>query len=245
MAKITLGRVSIHLAAVCVGLGFVVQPVSAGQGLDVSMQQGRITIRAQGVSVKAILEEWGRIGHTTIVDADNLADQIVTLELIDVPEARALRTLLRDAAGYLAAARTERSDGDSRFDRILVMAESKAAAPQSASGLPGARTAPPGVSPVAGAGGTRGRAPFTANAAQQEQLQQLQQLLQRDGDDGDAEPVAPAPAFGSVPASRPGLPMGSTDPSQETAGIQTGAFGTTAPAEPANDGRPTTTIRGR
>ena len=248
VAKITLGQVSIHLAAVCVGLGFVVPPVSAGQGLDLSMQQGRITIRAQKVSVKAILEEWGRVGHTAIVDADDLADKIVTLELIDVPEARALRTLLRDAAGYLAAARTERSDGDSRFDRILVMAESKSAAPRSASGLPGTRPAPPRVSPAAGAGsspgGTRGRAPFTANAAQQEQLQQLQQLLQRDGDAGDADAVTPAPAFGSVPASRPGLPMGSADPSQETAGIQTGAFGTTAPAQPASEGR-TTTIRGR
>jgi len=53
MAEITLGQVSIHLAAVCVGLGFVVPPVSAGQGLDVSMQQGRITILAQQVSVKA------------------------------------------------------------------------------------------------------------------------------------------------------------------------------------------------
>jgi hypothetical protein len=248
MAKITLGQASIHLAAVCVGLGFMVPPVSAGQGLDLSMQQGRITIRAQQVSVKAILEEWGRVGHTAIVDADDLADRIVTLELIDVPEARALRTLLRDAAGYLAAPRTEPSDGDSRFDRILVMAESKAAAPRSASGLAGARPAPPGVGRVAGAGtspgGTRGRAPFTANAAQQEQLQQLLQRDGDDGDDGDADAVAPAPAFGNVPASRPGLPMGSADPSQETAGIQTGAFGTTAPAQPASEGRPTT-IPGR
>ena len=36
----------------------------------------------------------------------------------------------------------------------------------------------------------------------------------------------------------------SADPSQDTAGIQTGAFGTTAPAQPASEGRPTT-VRGR
>jgi len=214
MAKITLGQVSMHLAAICVGLGLVVPAVSAGQGLDVSMQQGRITIRAQQVSVKAILEEWGRVGHTAIVDADDLADEIVTLELIDVPEARTLRTLLRDAAGYLAAARTGRSNGDSQFDRILVMAETKAAAPRSASGLSGTGPAPPRLSQAAGAGsssdGTRGRTPFTANAAQQEQLQQL---LQRDGDDVKADAVAPAPAFGTT-APALVLPESNSEPSR-------------------------------
>jgi hypothetical protein len=213
MAKITLGQVSMHLAAICVGLGLVVPAVSAGQGLDVSMQQGRITIRAQQVSVKAILEEWGRVGHTAIVDADDLADEIVTLELIDVPEARTLRTLLRDAAGYLAAARTGRSNGDSQFDRILVMAETKAAAPRSASWLSGTGPAPPRLSQAAGVGsssdGTRGRTPFTANAAQQEQLQQL---LQRDGDDVKADAVAPAPAFGTT-APALVLPESNSEPS--------------------------------
>ena len=94
----------------------------------------------------------------------------MTLELIHVPEALALRALLRDAAGYLAAASTERWDGEPRFDRILVMAESKAAVPRAASGLLETRPAPPGVSSAAGAGSspgwTRGRTPFTATAAQ-------------------------------------------------------------------------------
>jgi len=247
----TLNQMSIHLAAACVGLALMVPSVSARQDLDVSMRRGRVTIRAQQVSIKAILDEWGRVAHTTIVHADDLADQIVTLALVDVPEARALRTLLRNAAGYLAALRTSRSDGASQFDRILVMADSKPTVPQSASALPGTKPQPPRVNPAANASsppgstdGRRGRTPFTATAAQQEQLQQLQQLLQSDGDDDvEADAGAPATTFGSVPTSRPGLPMRSADPSQEAAGIQTGAFGTTAPAQPAREARPTNTRR--
>jgi hypothetical protein len=222
----------------------MVPSISAGQRLDVSMRMGRITIRAQQVSIKAILDEWGRVGHTTIVDADDLSDQIVTLELIDVPEALALRTLLRDAAGYLAAARTSGSDGDSQFDRILVMAESKSAPPRSAAAATGTIPGPPRADATIPPGGRRERTPFTPSASQQEQLQQLQQLLRSDGDEAaDAAAVPATTTFGSVPASRPGLPMGSANPSQEAAGITTGAFGTTAPTLPAGETPPAATGR--
>ncbi len=244
--------VSIRLATICVALALAA-PVSAADDLELSIQDGRVTIRAQQVSIKAILAEWGRVGHTRIIDADGLVDEVVTLELVNVPEAQALRTLLRDAAGYLAAPRAALLEGGSRFDRILVMAETKGAATRQVSGVPGTRPAPPRVSPAAAGGslnvapsGGRGRAPFTATAAQQQQLEQLQQLLQQSDDGDDEEPASEdaIPAFGTVPASRPGLPLGSSDPDQEAAGVQTGAFGTTTTAQPATGAR-TTTIRRR
>jgi hypothetical protein len=246
MLKVSFREIVIRLAPVCVMLTFA-GPIAAADDLELSLKNGRVTIRAQQVSIKAILSEWGRVGNTAIIDADGLADQVVTLELVDVPEARALRTLLRDAAGYLAAPRAELSDGDSRFDRILVMAVTKPAAARQVAAVGGSRPAPPRVSPTSGRSpnnGQRGRTPFTATAAQQEQLEQLQQLLRQSDDGDDEEPEAvDLPTFGDVPASRPGLPMGSSDPSRVTVGIQTGAFGstTTAPAAAA----PTTTIRRR
>ena len=252
MVPRVLVKVSVGLATVCIALAFAA-PVWAADDLEFSIRDGRVTIRAQQISIKAILEEWGRVGHTTIIDADELGDRLVTLELVDVAESRALRTLLRDAAGYLAAPRSIRSTEGSRFDRILVMADTKAAAPRAVSAVPGSRTAPPRVSP-AGSGDGRavsaggGRAPVSATAAQQqqlEQLEQLQQLLQRpDGEDEGSEAVGSGPAFGTVPASRPGLPMGTADPNQEAAGVQTGAFGTTTPTQPTSGTR-TTTIRRR
>lgn len=97
MSKVSFTEIVIRLATVCVILTFA-GPIVAADDLELSLQNGRVTIRAQQVSVKAILSDWGRVGNTAIIDADGLADQIVTLELVDVPEARALRTLLRDAA---------------------------------------------------------------------------------------------------------------------------------------------------
>ena len=247
MAKVSFPDNVIRLATVCVMLTFA-GPIAAADDLELSLQDGRVTIRAQQVSIKAILSEWGRVGNTAIIDADGLTDQVVTLELVDVPEARALRTLLRDAAGYLAAPRAELSDGDSRFDRILVMAVTKPAAARQVAAVGGSRPAPPRVSPTSGRSpnnGQRGRTPFTATAAQQEQLEQLQQLLRRsdDGDDEEEPEAVDLPTFGNVPASRPGLPMGSSDPSRVTVGIQTGAFGSTTTA--SADEVPTTTIRQR
>ena len=244
MPKVSFTEFVIRLATICVMLTLA-GPTDAADNLELSLQDGRVTIRAQQVSIKTILSEWGRVGNTTIIDADGLADQVVTLELVDVPEARALRTLLRDAAGYLAAPRAELSDGDSRFDRILVMAVSKPVATRQVAGVRGSRPAPPRVSPTSGRSpnnGRRGRTPFTATAAQQEQSEQLQQLLRQsdDGDDEEEPETVDLPTFGNVPASRPGLPMGSSDPSRRTIGIETGAFGstTTVPA-------PTSTIRRR
>ena len=93
-----------------------------------------------------ILAEWGRVGNTAIIDADELADQTVTIELVDVPEAKALRTLLRTASGYLAAPRAAMSDGVSRFDRILLLAISKPTVRVATIASPGRTASPPTAS---------------------------------------------------------------------------------------------------
>ena len=214
------------------------------------MSNGRVTIRAQDALITDILAEWGRVGNTTIIDADELVDQTVTIELVDVPEAKALRTLLRTASGYMAAPRAAMRDGVSRFDRILILATSKpaariatvaspgrAASTSTASGALGQRL---GVVPSVPRGGTP--TPFTVSPAQQEQLDQLQRLLQQPDDAGadPRQPVAAQPVFGSVPAARPGMPMGTADPRQGTVSVPTGAFGSTP--VPETSGRSETTI---
>ncbi len=240
-----LAKVWVGVATLCIALACGA-PVSAADDLEFSIHDGRVTILARQVSIKTILEAWGRVGHTSIIDADELEDRLVTLELVDVPENLALRTLLRDAAGYLAAPRIAPFADGSRFDRILVLVETKTPEPAAVSAGRRMPVAPPQVSPAAG--GTRGRTPFTATAAQQEQLEQLQQLLQGqdggpdggpDGDGAAPEPGEPdaIPAFGTIPAERPGLPMRSADPNEEAAAVQTGAFGTTTPAEPTSGTR--------
>ena len=204
-------------------------PVARASEIELSMNNGRVTIRAQDALVTDILAEWGRVGNAAIIDADELAAETVTLELLDVPEAQALRTLLRRASGYMAAPRAAMSAGVSRFDRILILATSKPAAgvatvaspaPVTAPGASGAFGQRLGVVPSA----QRGQTPFTVSPAQQEQLNQLQQLLQQPDDtDGGREPPAEV-----QPATRPGMPTTGAG-EQETADVPTGVFGSTIP----------------
>ena len=200
------------------------------------MNNGRVTIRARDALITDILAEWDRVGNTTIIDADKLVDQTVTIELVDAPEAKALRTLLRTASGYMATPRATMSDGVSRFDRILILATSKPAARVATVASPGRTAATPTASGafgqrlgvVPGVPRSRTPTPFTVSPARQEQLDQLQRLLQQPDVAGadPRGPVAAQPGFGSMPAARPGMPMGHADPRQGTVNVPTGAFGT-------------------
>ena len=197
--------------------------VDAADGLELSFDNGTVTLVASEVPVSDILSEWARIGSTRFVDAEDLADgSPLTLQLTDVPEAEALELLLRAAAGYLAAPRAVRVDGASRFDRVLIMATSSG--PQPTSGAPpmtpsfGGPTAgtpdfapTPGFSFVPGGGGfdPGGQDP-AFEAGQSEQLQQLQELLQQpafpDGAFGEPQFAAPdvgGPQPGAEPQTSP------------------------------------------
>src|SRR5262245_7264931 len=96
---------------------------SAGE-LRLSIANGRVTIVAQDVPIRQILDEWGRVGQTQVVGAERLTGAPVTLEVHDVPEGRALETLLRSASGYIAKPRSGTA-GTSSYDRILIMPASK------------------------------------------------------------------------------------------------------------------------
>jgi hypothetical protein len=111
--------------------GALMAPTSASAGeLRLSIANGRVTLVAQDVTLKQILDEWARVGQTTIVGAERLVGAAVTLELHDVPETRALETLLRTASGYIAKPRAVAAvmTGASTYDRILIMPPSKAPA---------------------------------------------------------------------------------------------------------------------
>src|SRR3982751_7144234 len=91
----------VFLAALAVGLS---RPVFAGE-LKLSMQDGRVTVIADDVPLRQILQEWARVGQTRIVNAEKLSGPAVTLQLIDASEKDALDILLRSASGYIAAPR--------------------------------------------------------------------------------------------------------------------------------------------
>jgi len=108
---------------------------TASADVQLTMQNGRVTIVAKDASVRQILTEWARVGHTKIVNVERIPGGPVTLELRNVTEAQALEVLLRTLSGYITAPRAVEAANLSQFDRIIVM-------PTVASARP-ATTAPP------------------------------------------------------------------------------------------------------
>ena len=95
-------------------------PARAGE-VTLSFSNGRVSVVATDASPREILGEWARLGQVRVTNLDRLAGTPVTLQLTDIPESKALETILRGTAGYIAAPRRERVAALSGYDRILLM----------------------------------------------------------------------------------------------------------------------------
>ena len=89
--------------------------------LVITMHDGLVTVNAKDVTLRQIMAEWARVGQTKIVNAERIVGGPITVSLVDVPEEKALATLLRSVSGYLAAPRPTVVKNASRYDRILVV----------------------------------------------------------------------------------------------------------------------------
>lgn len=115
------------VAAAAVGVSLAAGSAAAGD-LKLTMQNGRVTIVADNVPLRQILQEWARVGQTKIVNAEKMAGPNVTLQLLDASEKDALDVLLRTASGYIAAPRPVPVANASFYDRVTIMATSRAPA---------------------------------------------------------------------------------------------------------------------
>jgi hypothetical protein len=122
---------SIETIALSVLLSLAAGP-TAFADVQFSLGDGRVSIVAKDATLAEILTEWAKVGQTTIINADRLPHDRVTLELTNVGEQQALDVLLRAVSGYLAAPRAIPVASASQFDRIFVMPPSVAARPTSA-----------------------------------------------------------------------------------------------------------------
>jgi hypothetical protein len=113
---------------------FIAAPVGAQQ-LKVSFDNGLVSVDAASVPVRQILNEWAKQGGTKVVGVERITGAPLTIQLIDVPESKALEIILRSVAGYMVAPRAA-GTGASMYDRILVMATSAAPPPSAAPARP-------------------------------------------------------------------------------------------------------------
>ena len=94
---------------------------AAAQNLFIQFSGGRVTLRAENVSIRQILGRWAKVGGATFVNGDQVPDILVTLWLDTVAEDQALATLLRDVGGYILAGRPENSSDGASINRILIL----------------------------------------------------------------------------------------------------------------------------
>jgi hypothetical protein len=103
-------------------VGLLACPVVSSAGpLALTIANGRVTLSAQDVPLRQILAEWERLGGLRIINRDRVPGALVTIELTDVPEEKALETVLRPAAGFVAVEWEGKPAGASVYSRIIVM----------------------------------------------------------------------------------------------------------------------------
>jgi hypothetical protein len=137
-----------HLSRRAVGAlaitGWLALPAGAFAGpLVLTIGNGRVTLSAQDVPLRQILAEWERLGGTRIVNRDRVPQTLVTLELANVPEERAVEMVLRPAAGFMATTRDSQSSGASMYSRIIIMPGAAAPPLAIAGASPQGRGMPP------------------------------------------------------------------------------------------------------
>jgi hypothetical protein len=167
------------VAAVALPSGQTPQPRT--RQLELSFDnEGRVTLAAQGVTVREILAEWQRKGGSQFVNLERLTGPAIAVPIRfdNQPELEVLKSLLASAAGVIAAPRAVDAPGASRLGTVMILASSTPTSSTSTSFGPSPSSntrqiAPPPVTP---------------------------------GSPTDELPPVRPPAAGQDPASTPGAP---------------------------------------
>jgi hypothetical protein len=184
----------VFLLVAVVACAIVCDASTASADVQLSIQNGRVTLVAKDATIRQILTEWARVGQTKIVNVERVPGGPISLELTNVPEAQALDILMRTLSGYITAPRPVAAANLSLFDRIIVM-------PTLASARPAVSAPPPPV-------------------FQQPQQFPPPQAADDDVDDRPAPNVAvPAPpqrgpVFNTFPQPQVASPQGAPQPGQ-------------------------------
>ncbi len=227
----TLQRFSVGVAsAVCAwvltsGAPMAAQAQAQTRKLDVSFNNGNVTIVAENVTLREIMAEWGRKGGSRIVNADKLGGPAIAyLEFKDEPEVIVLRSLLRDVPGYGAAPRIAPSATASSVEAVFILA-SRSVPVSVASATPSAAQ------------------PIQNNQPPEPQFQGPPQPEPRvipGSPDAELPPVRPVP--GELPPSTPGGTPPTNNPTLKPGpgGTVTSTIpGVVIPGAPAPTGPPT------
>lgn len=96
--------------------------VDAPRKLDLKFSDGKVSLVAQGVTVREVMAEWARQCGCVVQGAERLAGGAFRLpvEFTDQPENVVLESLLRGAGGYLLGPRPAGSHGGSVYGSVTI-----------------------------------------------------------------------------------------------------------------------------
>jgi hypothetical protein len=178
--------------------------VAAPDAVIVTIRDGRASVTARNATVKDVLAAWSRAGGTTILNIEALGDSRLTVQLIDVPEEQALEVILRPASGYVARQRASMGDGESRFDRVMIVGRQAVPASKPAP-APIPEPIPSGSQPPVAIGRLIGPDGAPVPDDQQDAPPPAPRGFSR-GDDIATPPAAPADV--APPQAQPSMPQG-------------------------------------
>lgn len=91
--------------------------------VQLSIQDGKVWLKADSAGLADILREWARVGRTVVIDGDRVTGGPLSLQLEGVPEQQALDIVLRGVSGFVAVSRSVMvvDATASRFERIVVL----------------------------------------------------------------------------------------------------------------------------
>jgi hypothetical protein len=114
------------------------QAPAAERKLEISFDMaGRVTLVAENVTLREVLAEWGRVGGSSMINANRLAGATIpALRFDNRPEREVLDSLLRSAAGYILGPRTVRTSGPSLYEAVMILPTSSPVASSSYAGAP-------------------------------------------------------------------------------------------------------------
>ena len=117
-------------------------PAQSERKLELTFQDGTVTLVATNVTVREILSEWARKGGTRILNGERLQGGPVSLQFEAMPERLVMDSLLRSAAGYVLGPRLASQNGSSDFGIISILPTSASVAGPSYGAQPPAPARP-------------------------------------------------------------------------------------------------------
>lgn len=94
---------------------------ASAQNLSLEFTNGLVTIHAENVSLKEILDRWSEQGGVIVSNREAIAPIAMTLHLDALPERQVLATLLRDVSGYILGPQRQGTSSGATIDRIVIL----------------------------------------------------------------------------------------------------------------------------